>query len=139
MAQDVPAFFGFFWGGREGWRQPLISSGVAKGSCRATLRGQPLHDVRRARLSRPVRRRRTRCRGSSGYRITVKHEPGGDVGGYLHSRVAEGDALEVAAPRGDFTLADASSTVALISAGIGVTPVLAMLHTLAETGAHRGV
>lgn len=77
--------------------------------------------------------------GSSGYRITVKHEPGGDVSGYLHSRVAEGDTLEVAAPRGDFTLADASSTVALISAGIGVTPVLAMLHTLAETGAPRGV
>ncbi|WP_066372327.1 MOSC and FAD-binding oxidoreductase domain-containing protein [Herbidospora mongoliensis] len=77
--------------------------------------------------------------GSSGYRITVKHESGGDVSGYLHSQVAEGDSLEVAAPRGEFTLADASSTVALISAGIGVTPVLAMLHALADTGAHRGV
>ncbi|GAB1823979.1 MOSC domain-containing protein [Herbidospora sp. RD11066] len=77
--------------------------------------------------------------GSSGYRITVKHEPGGDVSGYLHSQVAEGDSLEVAAPRGEFTLADASSTVVLISAGIGVTPVLAMLHSLAETGTGRGV
>nr|WP_062339786.1 MOSC and FAD-binding oxidoreductase domain-containing protein [Herbidospora sakaeratensis] len=77
--------------------------------------------------------------GSSGYRITVKHEPGGDVSGYLHSRVTEGDSLEVAAPRGEFTMADTSSTVALISAGIGITPVLAMLHSLAETGTERGV
>ncbi|WP_062428273.1 MOSC and FAD-binding oxidoreductase domain-containing protein [Herbidospora daliensis] len=77
--------------------------------------------------------------GSSGYRITVKHEPGGEVSGWLHARVAEGDTLEAAAPRGDFTMADASSPVALISAGIGITPVLAMLHALAETGAQRGV
>ena len=69
---------------------------------------------------------------SSGeYRISVKREPHGTVSGWLHTHVAAETVLEVAAPRGDFVLADGDDPVVLVSAGIGITPVLAMLHRLA--------
>ena len=67
--------------------------------------------------------------GSGIYRISVKHEPNGLVSGYLITELAARTNLEVAAPRGDFVLdEDQDSPVLLLSAGIGVTPVLAMLH-----------
>ncbi len=73
------------------------------------------------------------------YRISVKREPGGAVSGYIHDHVQVGDLLDVAAPRGTFTLDDGAGPVLLISAGIGVTPVLAMLHTLAATESSRPI
>jgi ferredoxin-NADP reductase/MOSC domain-containing protein YiiM len=69
--------------------------------------------------------------GAADYRISVKRD--GVVSSYLHDRVAVGATLEVAAPRGAFTLADSSLPVVLISAGVGATPVLAMLGGLAAT------
>jgi ferredoxin-NADP reductase/MOSC domain-containing protein YiiM/ferredoxin len=74
-----------------------------------------------------------------GYRISVKREPHGLVSGYLHSTLAAGAVLDVAAPRGDFVLSDSTNPVLLISAGIGVTPVLAMLHRLAAQSSDRDV
>nr|WP_245594323.1 MOSC and FAD-binding oxidoreductase domain-containing protein [Actinospica robiniae] len=68
------------------------------------------------------------------YRISVKREPHGQVSTYLHDQVHRGDQLEVAAPRGEFTLeveAENPPPVLLISAGVGITPVLAMLDQLA--------
>lgn len=76
--------------------------------------------------------------GADTYRISVKREPLGVVSGYLHSQ-RPGSALEVAAPRGRFVLTDDSCPVLLISAGIGVTPVLAMLHHLAAASSTRDV
>jgi ferredoxin-NADP reductase/MOSC domain-containing protein YiiM/ferredoxin len=67
--------------------------------------------------------------GAAQYRISVKRD--GLVSGYLHTTVRAGDALEVAAPRGEFVLDEGTTPVLLISAGVGVTPVLAMLHALA--------
>jgi ferredoxin-NADP reductase/MOSC domain-containing protein YiiM len=66
----------------------------------------------------------------STYRIAVKREIGGRASNYLHQHRGVGDELEVSAPRGTFTLSDDSQPVVLISAGIGVTPVLAMLQAL---------
>ncbi|HEX3815544.1 MAG TPA: MOSC and FAD-binding oxidoreductase domain-containing protein [Mycobacteriales bacterium] len=77
--------------------------------------------------------------GAEIYRISVKHESHGIVSGYLHSRLRPGAILDVAAPRGDFVLTDDSNPVLLISAGIGVTPVLAMLHQLAAARSTRDV
>ena len=65
------------------------------------------------------------------YRIAVKREREGVVSGYLHTRLAVGDQLDVAAPRGTFILDQTDAPVLLISAGIGATPVLAMLQALA--------
>jgi ferredoxin-NADP reductase/MOSC domain-containing protein YiiM len=73
------------------------------------------------------------------YRISVKHEPRGLVSGYLHSRLKEGAVIDVAAPRGEFVLEDGTGPVVLVSAGIGVTPVLAMLHRLATEKTEREV
>jgi ferredoxin-NADP reductase/MOSC domain-containing protein YiiM/ferredoxin len=77
--------------------------------------------------------------GADEYRISVKLEPGGAAGTYLHNHVEAGDTVEVAAPRGTFTLRAGNSPLILISAGIGVTPVLAMLYDLAAQQAGREV
>ena len=86
--------------------------------------GQPL--LRSYSLSGPP--------GARDYRISVKREEHGAASQFLHTRVRAGDLLEAAAPRGTFTLRPVQTPVLLISAGVGATPVLAMLHALA--GAH---
>jgi len=73
------------------------------------------------------------------YRITVKREHDGVASGYLHTRLAVGDQLDIAAPRGVFILDRTDAPVLLISAGIGATPVLAMLHALAEEHSDREI
>lgn len=73
------------------------------------------------------------------YRISVKREPHGVVSDYLHDRLLAGATLEAAAPRGDFTLTDGTGPVVLVSAGIGATPVMAMLRRLADQHAEREV
>jgi ferredoxin-NADP reductase/MOSC domain-containing protein YiiM/ferredoxin len=73
------------------------------------------------------------------YRITVKREHDGAASGYLHAGLAVGDRLDVAAPRGTFLLDRTESPVLLISAGVGATPVLAMLQALAEAHSEREI
>jgi ferredoxin-NADP reductase/MOSC domain-containing protein YiiM len=75
--------------------------------------------------------------GAGHYRITVKRE--GAASRYLHTRLAVGDVLDVAAPRGTFLLDESERPVLLISAGIGATPVLAMLQVLAAARSERTV
>jgi ferredoxin-NADP reductase/MOSC domain-containing protein YiiM len=71
--------------------------------------------------------------GAGTYRVSVKRSTG--IGSrYFHGSIREGDLLQVSAPRGGFTLAPGSNPVVLLSAGIGATPVLAMLHSLAAPG-----
>jgi ferredoxin-NADP reductase/MOSC domain-containing protein YiiM/NAD(P)-dependent dehydrogenase (short-subunit alcohol dehydrogenase family) len=77
--------------------------------------------------------------GASSYRISVKREPNGAASSYLNREMRPGAMLEAAAPRGDFVLDDGSGPVLLISAGIGVTPVLSMLHALAAAHSTREV
>jgi ferredoxin-NADP reductase len=77
--------------------------------------------------------------GAGYYRITVKREHEGTASGYLHTRLAVGDQLDIAAPRGTFILDATQAAVLLISAGIGATPVLAMLHALAEEHSDREI
>jgi ferredoxin-NADP reductase/MOSC domain-containing protein YiiM len=77
--------------------------------------------------------------GAGAYRISVKQEPRGVASGYLNHGLRPGATLDVAAPRGDFVLGDGDGPVLLISAGIGVTPVLAMLQQLAASRSEREV
>jgi ferredoxin-NADP reductase len=77
--------------------------------------------------------------GAGSYRITVKRERGGVASGYLHTHLAGGDQLDIAAPRGTFILERTHAPVLLISAGIGATPVLAMLHALAQEHSDREI
>jgi len=74
---------------------------------------------------------------TEGYRISVKVEPNGAAGTYLRERVRVGDALDVSSPRGSFVLQSGERPVVLLSAGIGSTPVLAMLYALAGSRSTR--
>lgn len=95
--------------------------------------GAPATTMRNYSLSGPV--------GAPVYRISVKRElgldaaaPAGHVSSYLHDEVEEGDVIEVAPPCGEFVLqepatgAPAAGPLVLIAGGVGVTPVLSMLH-----------
>jgi ferredoxin-NADP reductase/MOSC domain-containing protein YiiM len=77
--------------------------------------------------------------GVDSFRISVKLESKGVGSSYLHDKVLEGDVLEMSAPRGSFTLRTGKGPIILLSAGVGATPVLAMLHALAAEGSEREV
>ena len=77
--------------------------------------------------------------GAKTYRVSVKREGNGTGSSFIHSQIHVGDALEVSAPRGSFTLQPRETPVVLASAGIGATPVLAMLHSLAAAGSQREI
>ena len=77
--------------------------------------------------------------GAGHYRISVKREDHGVVSRWLHAHIRAGSVVEAAAPRGEFYLAEDSSPVVLLSAGIGATPVLAMAHALAAAHSRRQI
>jgi ferredoxin-NADP reductase/MOSC domain-containing protein YiiM len=77
--------------------------------------------------------------GAEHYRISVKREDLGQVSRWLHANLAACDQLDTAVPRGDFVLAPGTAPVVLVSAGIGITPMLAMLHDLTARGSTRPV
>jgi ferredoxin-NADP reductase/MOSC domain-containing protein YiiM len=77
--------------------------------------------------------------GAGFYRISVKREEHGLASRWLHAHIQPGSVIEAAAPRGHFYLADDGTPAVLISAGIGATPVLAMLHALAAAGSERDI
>jgi ferredoxin-NADP reductase/MOSC domain-containing protein YiiM len=70
--------------------------------------------------------------GSGTYRVSIKRDRG-EGSRYFHDRIHTGDVLQVAAPRGSFTLVETDGPIVLLSAGIGVTPVLSMLYSLSAT------
>jgi ferredoxin-NADP reductase/MOSC domain-containing protein YiiM len=73
------------------------------------------------------------------YRVSIKLELNGAASTYLHNQVRVGDLLDVAAPKGNFTLQPGEKQLVLLSAGVGATPVLAMLHSLVAEGSPREV
>ncbi|MFG2774050.1 globin domain-containing protein [Streptomyces sp. NPDC048350] len=80
--------------------------------------------------------------GRPQWRITVKRvdgEPVGEVSTWLHDHARVGDTVEVSAPFGDLVLPEGEGPLLLASAGIGSTPMLAMLDHLATTGSRRSV
>lgn len=92
--------------------------------------------------SPPITRIYSLCGSPTGgiYRVAVKLE-GGTGSKFLNEHVNVGDTVEASAPRGTFTLATGTTPVVLLSAGIGVTPLLAMLYATAgdEQGSSRDV
>jgi ferredoxin-NADP reductase/MOSC domain-containing protein YiiM len=77
--------------------------------------------------------------GAGKFRISVKRETHGAASQYIHSHLRIGDTVDVAAPRGTFVVNDGAGPLILLSAGVGVTPLLSMLHWLAETASRRQV
>jgi nitric oxide dioxygenase len=75
------------------------------------------------------------------YRISVKKElqpKPGMVSNYLHS-LAQGDIVELYPPAGDFFLRNSKNPAVLISAGVGQTPMLAMLETLLSDNSKQNI
>jgi ferredoxin-NADP reductase/MOSC domain-containing protein YiiM len=77
--------------------------------------------------------------GADHFRISVKNELNGIGSSFLRNRAREGDLLDVSAPRGSFTLRPSQSPVVLLSAGVGATPVMSMLHSLAADKSQREI
>ena len=73
------------------------------------------------------------------YRVSIKQEINGVASTYVHKYVKVGDVLDVSAPRGSFTLQSSDRPIVLLSAGVGATPVLSMLHALAAEKSTRQV
>ncbi|MFS0695348.1 globin domain-containing protein [Streptomyces nitrosporeus] len=63
-------------------------------------------------------------------RVRDEGSPEGEVSRHLHTRLREGDRLRVSVPYGDLVLEDTGAPLLLASAGIGCTPILAMLEQL---------
>ncbi|MFZ6646112.1 MOSC domain-containing protein [Undibacterium sp. TJN25] len=70
--------------------------------------------------------------GTGAYRITIKRESTGGVSRFIHESLGVDELVEVSAPRGTFVLRADKRPVVLLSAGIGVTPLLAMLYSIAN-------
>lgn len=69
-----------------------------------------------------------------GYRISVKHQPGGVVSRYLHTDAHEGTVLQVFAPAGEFVLQESTKPLLLIAGGVGITPLLPMVSAALPSG-----
>lgn len=77
--------------------------------------------------------------GAMHYRVSIKREAHGAAGAYVDDELKVGDVVQTSAARGDFTLKPGDTPVVLLSAGIGMTPVLAMLHALAAEASTRDI
>jgi ferredoxin-NADP reductase/MOSC domain-containing protein YiiM len=73
------------------------------------------------------------------FRISVKNESNGIGSSFLCNRAREGDLLDVSAPRGIFTVHPGQNPVVLLSAGVGATPVMSMLHALVAERSQREI
>ena len=129
MVREDPAVCSIYLAATDGTALPAAEAGQYL-TVRVTGAAQPA----------PVRSYSLSSAPDAGtYRISVKREPHGIASGYVDQNLRPGTLLEVAAPRGEFTLDDSTGPVLLISAGIGVTPVLSMLHQLAASHSERDV
>lgn len=84
--------------------------------------------------------------GGRQLRVSIKREPArgevpaGRVSNRLHEEFGVGDVIDVAPPFGDFYLhEDRDTPVVLISGGVGITPMIAMLNRLVATAPQRQV
>jgi ferredoxin-NADP reductase/MOSC domain-containing protein YiiM len=73
------------------------------------------------------------------YRVSIKREAHGAASAYIDDQLRVGDIVQVSAARGSFTLRSGDTPIVLLSAGIGATPVLAMLHALAAEASRREI
>ncbi|MDA1101960.1 MAG: pyridoxamine 5'-phosphate oxidase family protein [Proteobacteria bacterium] len=93
------------------------------------------------RFKEPVRRTYSLSGqpGQDRYRISVKRQPKGAASNHLHDHVEPGEIIETRKPAGEFVLPCSGCPVVLVSAGVGVTPMVSMLYTLASEGGDRPV
>lgn len=69
----------------------------------------------------------------------VEKSPAGMVSNTLHNDINEGDVVEVSFPVGEFNLPEGNSELCLLSAGIGITPLFAMLKEAVQKDPTRKI
>ncbi|HEY0957787.1 MAG TPA: NO-inducible flavohemoprotein [Novosphingobium sp.] len=141
-------------GGWNGWREFRIEQIVRESSVISSFILRPIDDRRVIEHKAgqyltfwleipghpPVKRNYSISDAANGetYRISVKREPQGLASGWLHDHAQVGTILKVAPPAGEFFLAEhPERPVVLLSGGVGLTPMVAMLETIAAR--HKGV
>lgn len=139
-------------GGWNGWRDFRVADVVQESSVISSFTLRPVDGgpVMRHRPGQyltlwleipghpPVKRNYSISSAPNGqsYRISVKREPQGLASGWLHDEAKPGTILKIAAPAGEFALPDhVERPVVLLSGGVGLTPMVAMLETLVDRGA----
>ena len=138
--QESPDTISFVFGTADGSALPTASPGQYV-SVQVTL-PDGAHQIRQYSLSHAP--------GDSEWGISVKAVaarrsdddailPAGEVSNFLHDSLFEGDEIRVSAPFGELVLQDSDAPLVLISAGIGITPMIGILHYLAATGSTREV
>ncbi len=130
VVHETTAICSFYLSAADGSQLPAAEAGQYL-TLRITGAGTPA----------PIRSYSLSAAADAGsYRISVKQEPHGVASSYLSRSLQPGAIVDVAAPRGDFVLDDGSAgPILLVSAGIGVTPVLSMLHQLADSRSERDI
>ncbi len=127
-SEDVTSFL---FASRDGGELPGFAPGQHL-PIEVEVPGQPAPVARTYSLSNAP--------GEAHYRISVKREPQGLVSRALHDGVDVGAILSARAPAGEFTLDESSGRpVVLASAGVGLTPLVSMLHALVREGGERAV
>ncbi len=139
-------------GGWNGWREFRIDdvvreSSVIKSFLLRPVDGEPVMTYKAGQYLTfwleipghpPVKRNYSISAAPNGetYRISVKREPQGLASGWLHDEAKPGTILKVAAPAGEFLLAEhIERPIVLLSGGVGLTPMVAMLEALVGNGA----
>ena len=139
-------------GGWNGWREFRIDdvvreSSVIKSFLLRPVDGEPVMTYKAGQYLTfwleipghpPVKRNYSISAAPNGetYRISVKREPQGLASGWVHDEAKPGSFLKVAAPAGEFLLAEhIERPIVLLSGGVGLTPMVAMLEALVGNGA----
>ncbi len=77
--------------------------------------------------------------GTDTYRLSIKREERGIASRFLHDQVHVGSRIAARVPSGEFVVPDDESPLVLASAGVGLTPMLSMLHAAAQQSTDRPV
>jgi len=123
--EETPEITSFYLGAKDGKPLPPFKAGQHL-PVEVDIKGQYIPASRSYSLSGA-------SDASGHYRLSIKREPQGQVSRLLHDTLKAGDTLRVGKPSGDFTRPVSERPLFLVSAGVGLTPMVAMLHeTLAQ-------
>lgn len=100
---------------------------------RYSLSDSPRPEHYRISVKRELEEFVTACNSDGATKPAISRHPA-YISHILHDKIQEGDTVDVAYPFGEFFMDDSTSPIVLLSAGVGLTPILSMLNTLTAEG-----